>query len=85
MNQRDDAVGQEAAPTSDDYRPVLRVVRGDPGPAELAAVVAVLTARSAPGAADSATPTSAWADRARAIRSGGTHGPWGWRASSYPG
>ncbi|MBX9389749.1 acyl-CoA carboxylase subunit epsilon, partial [Streptomonospora nanhaiensis] len=49
--------------------PFLRVVRGDPTPEEVAALVAVLTARAsaaraARGAAEGA-PYSGWRDRAR--------------------
>lgn len=80
-----------------DSKPFLQIVRGDPGPEEIAALVAVLTARAAAaaaardgGAADAgkARP-SRWADRSRLVR--GTfagdlepRGPGAWRASALP-
>lgn len=68
----------------------LRVVRGEPSPEELVALVAVLAARSAAGtegqAAEAPKPTSGWTDRARYVRSGrqefGARS--GWRASALP-
>ena len=64
--------------------PVLRVVRGEPGPADLAALVAVLSARAGGATAPPTRPTSAWSDRAWALRQGGEHGVGAWRASSWP-
>jgi Acyl-CoA carboxylase epsilon subunit len=65
----------------------LRVIRGDATPEEIAAVVAVLTARSA---ADSGAPPprpapSAWADRSRLLRRPLFPGPGAWRRSGLPG
>jgi hypothetical protein len=66
----------------------LRIVRGEPSPEELAALVAVLAARSAAGSGEPAAPRNAsgWTDRARYVRSGrvefGARG--GWRASVLP-
>lgn len=65
--------------------PVLRVMSGEPDAAELAALVAVLTARAAAGATSAAGPPSAWTDRARSMRTGSEHGAGAWRASSWPG
>ena len=68
----------------------LRVVRGEPTAEELAALVAVLAARSAAdadgAAAEPAGPVSGWTDRARYVRSGRLgFGSWtGWRASAMP-
>jgi acyl-CoA carboxylase epsilon subunit len=67
-------------PKSD--RPLLRVVKGDPTPEELAALVAVLTAR-----ASAAEETSA-ADRASAhlaygLRKPVVVGPGAWVASGW--
>jgi hypothetical protein len=63
--------------------PSLRVVRGEPTAEELAALVAVLAARSV---APASPPRlrSAWADPAR--RLGLTHrpGPAAWRRSALP-
>jgi hypothetical protein len=78
--------GPEAATDgqSSEARPVLRVVRGEPTPAELAALVAVLAARSSPEApAPSVTP-SLWRDRASMLRAPLLPGPGSWRASGLP-
>jgi Acyl-CoA carboxylase epsilon subunit len=67
-------------------RPVLRIVRGDPTPEELAALVTVLAARAAASAAAEppAAPRSAWRDRSRYARTTLPHGPGAWRASALP-
>ncbi|MEU8309000.1 acyl-CoA carboxylase subunit epsilon [Actinomadura sp. NPDC048955] len=76
-----------------DSKPFLRIVRGDPGPEEVAALVAVLTARAGAAAAarDGAAPPppSRWADRSRLVRTtlAGAprpRGPGAWRASGLP-
>ncbi|WP_207621107.1 acyl-CoA carboxylase subunit epsilon, partial [Streptosporangium minutum] len=48
-------------------RPLLRVVRGNPTPEELVALIAVVLARESSAAAVEAGP-SAWADRSRSMR-----------------
>jgi hypothetical protein len=74
-------------------RPFLQIVRGDPGPEEIAALVAVLTARA--GAVTSGNDgggerrPSRWADRSRLVRSTYAgelrpRGPGAWRASGLP-
>jgi hypothetical protein len=63
---------------------VLRVVRGEPDPAELAALVAVLAARAGAATAAPVTSASAWNDHGRALRRGAVHGANAWRASSWP-
>jgi hypothetical protein len=70
-----------------DSGPILRVIRGDATPEEIAAVVAVLLARSAASdASSSAQPTpSAWADRSRLLRRPLHPGPDAWRRSGLPG
>ena len=72
-------------------RPVLRVVRGDATPEEIAALVAVLLSRAASagqapagGAAPRPAP-SAWADRSRQLRRPLFPGPGAWRRSALPG
>ncbi|HEY8479728.1 MAG TPA: acyl-CoA carboxylase subunit epsilon [Spirillospora sp.] len=82
--------------TADD-RPFLRIVRGDPDPEEIAALVTVLTARARAAAAarDGARSgaggrrPSRWSDRSRLMRTPltGGFGPRGagaWRASALP-
>ena len=70
-----------------DSGPVLRVIHGDATPEEIAAVVAVLLARSAASdAASSARPApSAWTDRSRLLRRPLHPGPDAWRRSGLPG
>ncbi|WP_228373400.1 acyl-CoA carboxylase epsilon subunit [Demequina gelatinilytica] len=66
MTADDAGVGQAAG---------LRVVRGTPDEAELAALVAAAAAMasSAEDLEDPASPRSAWMDRSRTLR--GHHGP----------
>jgi hypothetical protein len=65
----------------------VRIVRGEPTPEELAALVAVLTAVAAGGAA-SAEPApaavSGWTDRSRYVRGALAHSTNGWRAAAFP-
>jgi hypothetical protein len=68
---------------NDPVRPVLRVVRGEPTPEELAALVTVLGARGAGGSRPPAT-RSAWSDPAGLVRRPLTHGPGQWTRSSRP-
>jgi hypothetical protein len=63
--------------------PYLRVVRGAPTPDELAALVAVLAARSVPPAA-APRVRSAWADPARSLRVS-RPGAGAWWRSALPG
>lgn len=64
-------------------RPLLRVVRGDATPEEVAAVVAVFAALR--GAAPPARrPAPAWSAHHRRVRRALPHGPGGWRSSTLP-
>ena len=66
--------------------PVLRVIRGDATPEEIAAVVAVLLSRAAADAPSPARPApSAWADRSRLLRRPVHPGPDAWRRTALPG
>ncbi|MDN3357062.1 acyl-CoA carboxylase subunit epsilon [Actinomadura sp. DC4] len=63
----------------------LQVVHGDPTPEEIAALVAVLTARAhAAAAPEPGRRRSAWSDTARRLRKPLPHGPGAWRTSSLP-
>jgi hypothetical protein len=66
--------------------PVITVRRGSPAPAELAAVLAVLLARSSaatePG--PHGAPASQWAERSRTLTAFPRPGPGSWRASALP-
>lgn len=69
--------------------PFLRVVRGNPSPEQVAALVAVLAARARTAeavrsASRPARPPSAWADRARLLRTDPPRGPGAWRRSAWP-
>ena len=67
---------QEQAP------PLLRIVKGDPTPEEVAALVSVVSAMAA-GAAEAAskqaTPKPAWSAHHRKLRGTHRHGPGAWR------
>ena len=67
--------------------PVLRVIRGDATPEEIAAVVAALLSRRRRfGRAPAARPApSAWSDRSRLLRRPLHPGPDAWRRSALPG
>ncbi len=61
-------------------RPVLRVVRGNPDPAELAALLAVVLTRTEPPA--ERRPRPGWADHAGRLRAPLRPGPGSWRNSA---
>ena len=67
--------------------PILRVVKGDPSAEELAALVAIVTARSATAAiaAANAKPKlrSVWGHPARAVRTNHVVGPDAWHRSAF--
>ena len=72
-----------ASESDEPKAPFLRVVRGDPTPEELAALVAVLA--SAGGAPEpQRKPTPAWSAHHRKVRVTPPHGPDGWRSSGLP-
>jgi acyl-CoA carboxylase epsilon subunit len=68
---------------SSEDQPTLRVIRGDAGPEEIAALLAVVSARSAAPAAEEPTVRSAWTDRASLMRRPSAPGPGAWRASGW--
>ena len=79
--------GQEAPDAVD--APVLRVVRGNPTPAQLAALTAVLAGLSGDGdrsgqRGSGSLPRTLWTARSRFARPRPAVGPGGWRASSLP-
>jgi hypothetical protein len=70
-----------------EVRPFLQVVRGDAAPEEVAALVAVLTARArAAGRGGAPRPRSRWADPARLVRGApvARPGAGAWRAAFGP-
>ncbi|MEI2777416.1 MAG: acyl-CoA carboxylase subunit epsilon [Tetrasphaera sp.] len=63
--------------------PVLRVVRGNPGPEEIAALVAVLSA-GGDGTAAGPKHVRVWASPARAMRARLSAGRGAWSYSAWP-
>jgi hypothetical protein len=79
--------GDLPASTGDDARPaapVLRVVKGDPRPDEVAALVAVVLSRSGGAEPTSSGRVSVWASRARLVRPPLRPGGAAWRTSGWP-
>ena len=64
--------------------PILQVVKGDPTPEELAALIAVVPARTAPAPAPEPERSSTWATYWRNARTPFRPGPGRWRASAHP-
>jgi acyl-CoA carboxylase epsilon subunit len=82
-------VDRPGEPVSDERaaeprRPLLRVVRGEPTPAELAALIAVVAAKAGGGEPAAPQHVSAWTERSRLARRPIGHGPGQWRASAWP-
>ena len=71
------------APAEPPAAPFLRVVRGDPTPEELAALVVAVAAMSG-GTAAPAPLRSQWRNRGRNIRPAIGPSPGAWRASGLP-
>ena len=71
--------------SSDAEVPVVRIVRGNPTPEEVAALVAVLVAVGGSSVAEETRPARGWSSPAARLRSPayGTR-PGGWRASALP-
>jgi hypothetical protein len=64
---------------------VLRVIRGDATPEEIAALVAVVTAfASSPVDQEHPAARSAWSDRTRQLRAPISPAPGAWRRSALP-
>jgi hypothetical protein len=63
---------------------MLRIVKGDPTPEEVAALVAVLASIGTADGAPAPRQVSAWADPHRGVRTIHRPGPGAWRASGLP-
>lgn len=76
----------EATTTPDGPQPpVISVVSGSPGPEEVAALVAVLSAASGGGdAGDAPRRASNWSAPGGRMRQGHAHGHGAWRGSALP-
>jgi hypothetical protein len=64
-------------------RPILRVVKGDATPEEVAALVAIIASLGG-GAAPPSRSTPEWSAHHRKARVSLPHGPGGWRSSGLP-
>jgi len=71
----------QQSPDATQKQPLLRVVRGNPTPEELAALVAVVATRGS-AEPDPAPVRSLWARPV--LRTALPHGPGAWRASTLP-
>jgi hypothetical protein len=68
---------------TDEARPLLRVVRGNPGPDEVAALVAVVSALASSGGEQTKPPPrSEWSAHHRKVRGPHRHGGNAWRMSA---
>jgi hypothetical protein len=67
---------------NEDERPLLRVVRGNPRPDEVAALVAVVSALASAGSEDKPRPRSEWAAHHHKVRGAHRHGGNAWRMSA---
>ena len=64
-------------------RPILRIVRGEPTPEELAIITAVMTAAGSVDAPAPEPPTRGrWNDPSHSVRRYWAAGPGGWRATA---
>jgi hypothetical protein len=68
-----------------EQRPLLRVVKGDATPEEVAALVAVVAALGSGSAEPPQRRVPEWSAHHRKVRRTLPHGPGGWRSSSRPG
>jgi Acyl-CoA carboxylase epsilon subunit len=66
-----------------EQRPLLRVVKGDATPEEIAALVAVVAALGS-GTEPPRRRTPEWSAHHRKTRVSLPHGPGGWRSSALP-
>jgi len=83
--ERETEAELEAEPKAEPEPPLLRIVKGDPTPEEVAALVTVVSAMRA-GAEESSgkqrKPSSEWAAHRHRVRGTHRHGPGAWRASA---
>ena len=75
---------QKESAMSDAKAPLLSVVKGNPNEEELAAIIAVVAARTGATATPPPSNFSLWARRSRLIRPAMRPGPGAWRGSTYP-
>jgi hypothetical protein len=75
---------KEEHPSPDDERPMLKIVKGDPTPEELAALVAVISSIGSGTPAPPERRTPEWSAHHRKVRATFAPGPGGWRSSGLP-
>ncbi|WP_372734205.1 acyl-CoA carboxylase subunit epsilon [Nocardioides sp.] len=68
--------------TAENPAPVLRIVKGEPTPEELAALVSVIAGMG--GGAETPKPSPQWSAHHRKVRTTLPNGPGGWRSSGLP-
>ncbi|QIG44077.1 acyl-CoA carboxylase subunit epsilon [Nocardioides anomalus] len=71
-------------PEPEPQRPLLRVVRGNATPEEVAALVAVVAALGSAAPEPPRRRASEWSAHHRKTRVTLPHGPGGWRSSALP-
>lgn len=76
-------MSEDVEPTAEPAAPLLRVVKGDPTPEELAALVAVVAARGSGVVEPPKKPHSEWNTPARLHRRPLRVGRGQWRASAW--
>ncbi len=74
--------GSVSSEPTEPARPLLRIVRGDPSPEEVAALVTVLAARSGGGGDEAPPQPSAWSRPSFAHARPLSVGPGAWRMSA---
>jgi hypothetical protein len=77
-------VTADETPEAEPRRPLLRVIRGDATPEEVAALVAVVAALGNAAAEPPTRRTPEWSAHHRKVRVSLPHGPGGWRSSAMP-
>jgi Acyl-CoA carboxylase epsilon subunit len=85
VNTTTDGAAGAAAEAETEAAATLRILRGEPTPEELAALLAVIATRAGSGGEAAPQPkVSAWTDRSRYVRPRLGLTPGGWRASAFP-
>jgi Acyl-CoA carboxylase epsilon subunit len=78
-----EADGGNAADEAPPARPVLRIVRGDATPEEIAALLAIVAARGGGEATEQVAAASAWAAPAQQLRQPVPTSPGSWQRSGW--
>ena len=84
MSGEDERAGQIPALEGGSDEPLLKIVKGDPSPQEVAALVAVVGALGSAATAPAPSPRPEWNAPHRLVRTQNAAGPSGWRSSGLP-